>query len=186
MNGEIAERVHGMALVGRLHDEFLGQFPIAESRQAEHARRIGGCRVTPELTCETVQQGLGLILTETTYFPHDLVLARRGIQDKVWRWDFGGISDCFESLVTVSVEVEIDVADALDVVLGAAVSAILDWVHSYENVGTTNILIAEPGLKGGTRHCLGLRDSLNCVACRAISHEDGGVIRGFEKLQDIF
>src|SRR5208282_1881133 len=185
MNREIAERVDRIPFLASLDDKFLGKLTIGESWQAEHARRISGCKVAAELICETVQQRLGVILTESTHFPHDLVLAGRRIENEVWRWGIDGISDRFESLVAVSVEVEIDVADTVDVVFGAAVSAILDGIHSYEDVGTTNILIGEPGLKTGARYGLSLGDSLNCVACRAIPHEDRSVVRGFEKLQDI-
>jgi hypothetical protein len=71
-------------------------------------------------------------------------------------------------------------ADILYIVLGAAISAVLDRIHSYEHVGTTNILIGEPSLKAGTRHYLGLSDSLNSLACRAIPYEDRSVVVGFE------
>lgn len=66
----------------------------------------------------------------------------------------------------------------LNIVLGAGVSALLNGIHSDEHIEATNILIGEPSLKLGTRHGLGLDDSLDRVACRAIPHEDGGVVLG--------
>jgi hypothetical protein len=89
INREIAERVDRIAFLARLDDEFLGKFPIGESRQAKHARRVRCRQIAAELIGEVVQKRFRFILTESAHFPHDLVFAGRGIEDKVWRWHFG-------------------------------------------------------------------------------------------------
>ena len=71
-----------------MYDEFLGKLSVCESRQAKHSRRIGRRRIAAELSREAVKERLRLILTESTYFPHDLVLARRGPEDEAWWRDF--------------------------------------------------------------------------------------------------
>ena len=55
MDREIAERVDRIAFLSRLDDEFLGKFPIGESRQAKHARRVRRRQITAELIREAVQ-----------------------------------------------------------------------------------------------------------------------------------
>ena len=89
VNREIAERVDRIAFLARLDDEFLGKFAVGESRQAQHARRVGCRQIAAELICEVVKERFRLILSEPAHFPHDLVLAGRSIEDEVWRWDFG-------------------------------------------------------------------------------------------------
>ena len=86
MNREIAERVDRIAFLARLDDEFLWKFPIGESRQAKHARRVRRCQIAAKLIGEAVQQRFRFVLTESAHFPYDLVLAGRGIKDKVRRW----------------------------------------------------------------------------------------------------
>src|SRR5216683_2967350 len=113
------------------------------------------------------------------------MLAGRGVEDKVWRWDFGRISNRFETFVTLSVEVEIDVADVLYILLGPAVRAVFDGVHSHEHVGAAGTLIGEPSLKAGARYRLSLSDSLDRVASGTMPHEDRGIVCGIEKLPDI-
>src|SRR6516162_8949714 len=95
------------------------------------------------------------------------------------------MSNRFESFVTLSVEVKVDVADILYICLGPAVGAVLNRIHSYEHVIATGALIGEPGLKAGARYCLSLGDCLNRVPCGALPHKDRGVISGSEKLPDI-
>src|SRR6266853_5003862 len=113
MNREIAERVDRIVLLSRLDDEFLWKLPIGESRQAKHARRVRCREIAAELIGEAVKQRFRFVLTESAHFPYDLVLTGRGIEDKVWRWSIDRISNRYERFVTISVEVEIDVADAL-------------------------------------------------------------------------
>src|ERR1700730_2864957 len=92
------------------------------------------------------------------------------------------MSNRFESFITLSVEVEVDVADILYIFLGPAVSAVLNGIHSHEHVGAVGTLIGEPSLKAGARYRLSLGDSLDRVASGAIPHEDRGVVWGIEKL----
>jgi len=89
VNREFAGRVDCIAFLARLHDEFLGEFSVRESRQPQNARRVRCRQIAAELISEAMKERLRLILGEPTYFPHDLVLAGRGIEDKVRRWDFG-------------------------------------------------------------------------------------------------
>ena len=89
VNREIAERVDCVAFLARLDDEFLGEFVVSESWQAQYARRVRCRQIAAELICKAMKERLCLVLGEPTHFPHDLVLARRGIEDKVRRWDFG-------------------------------------------------------------------------------------------------
>ena len=49
VNREIAERVDRIAFLARLDDEFLGKFVVGESRQAQHARRVGCRQIAAEL-----------------------------------------------------------------------------------------------------------------------------------------
>src|SRR5450759_4519247 len=86
MNCEIAEDVDGVTFLARLDDEFFGEFPVGESRQAKHARRVRCRQIAAKLICEAVEKRLGLILTESAHVPDDLMPARRGIEDEVWRW----------------------------------------------------------------------------------------------------
>src|SRR5713101_6480124 len=86
MNREIAERVDGIAFLSRLDDEFLWKLPIGESRQAKHARRVRCPEIAAKLIGEAVQQRFRFVLTESAHFPHDLMLAGRSIEDKVWGW----------------------------------------------------------------------------------------------------
>ena len=86
MDSEIAERVEPIAFLARLDDEFLGKLPIGETRHTKHTRRVRRCHITAELIGEAVQQRFRFVLTESANFPYDLVLAGRGIEDKVWRW----------------------------------------------------------------------------------------------------
>ena len=55
MNCEIAELVDRIAFLSRLDDEFFGKFPVGESRQAKHARRVRRRHITAELIGEAVQ-----------------------------------------------------------------------------------------------------------------------------------
>src|ERR1700678_3524827 len=89
VNREVAERVDCVALLSRLDDKFLGKFVVGEARQAQHARRVGCRQVAAELICEAVKERFRLILTEPTYFPPDLVLGGRGVENEVWRWHVG-------------------------------------------------------------------------------------------------
>src|SRR6202034_2063036 len=89
VNREVAERVDRIALLARLDDELLGKFPIGKSRQAQHARRVGCGQIAVEIIGEVVKKSFRVILTEPAYLPHDLVFARRGIENEVWRWQFG-------------------------------------------------------------------------------------------------
>src|SRR5713226_4719155 len=139
MNREIAGRVDRIVFLSRLDDEFLWKLPIGESRQAKHARRVRCREIAAKLIGEAVQQRFRFVLTESAHFPYDLVLTGRGIEDKVWRWHRRRISNRFESYVTLSVEVEIDVADVLYILLGPGVSAVLNGIHSHEHVGTAGI-----------------------------------------------
>ena len=86
---EVAERIDGIAFLARLDNELLGKFVVGESRQAQHARRVGCRQITAKFICETVKERFRLILTESAHFPHDLALAGRGVEDEVWRWHFG-------------------------------------------------------------------------------------------------
>src|SRR6266576_3848105 len=95
------------------------------------------------------------------------------------------MSNRLESFVTLSVEVEIDVADILYICLGPTVGTVLNRIHSNENVGTASILIGEPSLKSGARDRLRFGDCLNRVASGAIPDENRGVVRGIEKLPDV-
>ncbi len=86
---KVAQRVDRIAFLSRLDDEFLGEFSVRESRQAQHARRVGRRQIAAKFICEVVKKRLRLVLTEPTDFPDYLVLARRGIEDKVRCWNFG-------------------------------------------------------------------------------------------------
>jgi len=114
---------------------------VGESRQTKHARRIRCRQITAELICEVVKERLCLILTESGHSPHDLVLARRSIKNKVWGGGFYGITNRVKSFVALLVEVEIDVAYILYILFGPAVRAVLNWIHSHEYVGTGSTLI---------------------------------------------
>ena len=46
-------------------------------------------QIAAELICEVVKERLRFIMARSTYLPNDLVLARRGIEDKVRCWNFG-------------------------------------------------------------------------------------------------
>src|SRR5260370_33878071 len=93
---------------------------------------------------------------------------------------------CVESLITLVVEVEIDVAYILYIVLGPAVRAILNRVHSHVYVGTGSTLIRQPRLKAMARYGFRLGDGLNRVARGAIPNEDRNVVRRAKKLTHIF
>src|SRR6266576_7017235 len=95
------------------------------------------------------------------------------------------MSNRLESFVTLSVEVEVDVADILYICLGPTVGTVLNRIHSNEDIGTASILIGEPSLKYRARDRLRFGDCLNRVASGAIPDEDCGVVRGLEKLPDI-
>src|SRR5712692_10475156 len=86
VNCEVPKRVDRIALLTRLDDEFLRKLPVGESRQAQHARRVGCRQIATELISEAMQKRLCILLRHSRYFPHDLVLAGRGIEDKVWSW----------------------------------------------------------------------------------------------------
>src|SRR5712692_1277974 len=86
VNCEVPKRVDRIALLTRLDDEFLRKLPVGESRQAKHARRVRCRQIAAELIRKAVQQRFRLILTESAHFPHDLVLAGRGVEDEVWSW----------------------------------------------------------------------------------------------------
>ena len=104
---EVAARVDRIAFLAGLHDECLGKFVVGESRQTKHARRVRCRQIAAELIREVVEERLCLILTEPTHFPHDLMLARRGIEDEVWRrpyrhaalYDPGESIGCFCSVL---------------------------------------------------------------------------------------
>ena len=57
MDREIAERMDRIAFLSRLDDEFLGELPIGESRQAKHTRRVRCREIAAELIGEVVEQG---------------------------------------------------------------------------------------------------------------------------------
>src|SRR5258706_6222189 len=95
------------------------------------------------------------------------------------------MSNGFESFVTFSVEVEIDVANILYISLRPAVGTILDRIHSHEHVIATGTLTREPRLKTGARDGLRLGDGLNRVSCRPIPHEDRGIVLRLEHLPDV-
>jgi len=89
VNPEVAGRVNGVRFLTRMNDEFISQFPVGKSRQTKHTSRVpllpDRRRTDSRGLCS---KGLCLILAESTHFPHNLVLARRSIEDKVWRRDF--------------------------------------------------------------------------------------------------
>src|ERR1700722_4447641 len=89
MDCKIAGRVDRIAFLTRLNDEVLGEFPVSESRQTQPTRRVRCGAIASELIREVVKERLRLILTESTHFPHDLMLAGRGVENEVWRGDFG-------------------------------------------------------------------------------------------------
>src|SRR6266849_4581131 len=95
------------------------------------------------------------------------------------------MSNGFESLVALAVEVEIDVADFLYIPLCPGVRTVLNRIHSHEHVVTAGTLIGKPSLEAGARYGLSLGDCLNRVAGGAVPHEDRGIIRGFEQLSDV-
>src|SRR5689334_10082355 len=95
------------------------------------------------------------------------------------------MSNGFESLVTLAVEVEIDVADFLYVPLCPGVRAFLNRIHPHEHVVAAGTLIGKPSLEAAVRYGLSLGDCLNGVAGGAVPHEDRGIIRGFKHLSDI-
>ena len=86
---KIAGRVDRITFLARLDDKLLGEFPVGESRQAQHARRVRCGEIASELIREVVKERLRLILTESTHFPNDLMLAGRRVENEVWRRDFG-------------------------------------------------------------------------------------------------
>ena len=86
MSREIARRVHRIAFLSGLDDEFLWKLPIGESWQAKHTRRVRCREIAAKLIGEAAQQRFRFVLTESAHFPYDLVLTGRGIKDKVWRW----------------------------------------------------------------------------------------------------
>ena len=47
-------------------------------------------------------------------------------------------------------------ANTLYIVLGAIVCAVLYGIHSYEDIGTSNILVGEPSLEFGVRSTFAL------------------------------
>src|SRR5260221_12705212 len=100
--------------------------------------------------CEVAQERLRFLLTESADSAYDLVFAGRGVENKVWRWHFGRVSNRFESLITLSVEVEVDMVDVFYTLFRPGVCAVLNGVHSHEYVTATGTLTREPRLKRGT------------------------------------
>ena len=69
--------------------------------------------------------------------------------------------------------------------LSSVVSAILNRIHSHEDVGAPSTLAREPSLKIGARYSLGLGNSLERLACGAIAHKDRDVVCGLEQLPNV-
>src|ERR1700722_9089858 len=88
MDRKIAGRVDRITFLASLDDKLRGEFPVSESRQAQHTRRVRCGEIASELIREVVKESLRLILTESAHFPNDLMLAGRRIENEVWRRDF--------------------------------------------------------------------------------------------------
>ena len=84
-----------------------------------------------------------------------------------------------------SIEIKIDVANIIDVVLGSAVRAVSEGIHSDEDIGPASILSCKPRLKIAFRDCFGRRDALDRLAGRAIAHDDRGSVVGIEEFQHV-
>ena len=90
---EVAEPANRIAFLARLDDELLGKFVVGEARQSQHARRVGCRQIASEFIGEVVKKRFRLVLTEPARFPHDLMLARRSVEDEVWRWHVGSVAN---------------------------------------------------------------------------------------------
>ena len=69
-------------------------------------------------------------------------------------------------------------ANFFEALFGSAVGAILNWIHSNEDVGASLILFEKDGLKLGSRNEFSFRNPLKGLALPAIAHEYGNVIGG--------
>lgn len=105
-------------------------FTVHEVRHAKDARRIGGSRVAAEVGCEGMKQGLRLFEIDTFYLPHDLVFSKRSIENEIRWWHVGGVANNRERSFGVVVEIEVYMADGLDIVFRPAGSTVLQRIHS--------------------------------------------------------
>jgi hypothetical protein len=184
-DGECTPRVDNVALVSRLDDEFVGEFAVGESGQTENACRIGCRDVSAKLVGQTAEQKLRFVLAESTYIPHNLMPARRSVEDEIGSWNIRRPSNRVERGIAVSVEVEVNVANITDVVLGSAMRIVSEGIHSYEDIGPAGILSREPRLKIAFGDCFGRRDALDRLAGRAITDDNRGSVGGLEELQHV-
>src|SRR5215469_10844347 len=105
-------------------------FLLTNVGKAENASRVRGRQIGVELPRHCPLEILGFVLLDIHHFPNHLKFRRGGFEHIVRRWCATGILDRFEGLWTASVNIEIDVADVLDVVFRSALSVALEAVHS--------------------------------------------------------
>jgi len=133
-----------------------------------------------------MKKRLGLLEIGTFNSPDDLILAGRSVKDKIRRWNNKGCSDKFDGLIAVAIDVEVDVANFLEALLGSGVRAVLDRVHTDKNVGASAVLFQKHGLEFNTRDDFRFRDALKGVTQPSIPNENGDVIRWLKKRANVF
>src|SRR5262249_45076492 len=152
-----------------------------KSRYAKDARRIGGRMITIELASQCVQQGLRLRWLHLFYSPDHLVLVGRGIQDTAGRRDHLRFLDCSEGCGAVLIEVDVEVADGENILLGARLSLRFESVHPDVNVATVLVVfVAHPILERGSDDLIDGSDALDGSTAHAIADQDGNAVGGFE------
>ena len=92
MHPEITKVVKLIRLVMSTHHELLVVLSVRESGETEHAGDVGSRWVTAELIRQRAEQRFRLFLVEAFNAPHDLVLPRRRVDDKIGRRGVAGCS----------------------------------------------------------------------------------------------
>ena len=84
------------------------------------------------------------------------------------------------------VQIEIDVTDGLNVVLGSGCGIFLERVHPYIYVRAVRILVAKPRLELGACGFLCAGDALDGFAEIPIEYEHGNAVGRFEIVENVF
>ncbi len=114
------------------------------------------------------------------------MLLGRTIQHVVRLGDDARILDGFEYFRSALIQVEIDVPDGLDFLLGPRRGIFFERIHPYIDVRAVRVLVAKPGLKLGACGFPCAGDALDGFAEVAVEHEHGNTVGGLEIVENVF
>src|SRR5579883_311652 len=168
------------------HTEFRVVLAVEEPWETQDARRVGCRGIASKFPRHGPEEPFGLFLPHSFDPPNDLKLLRRSVDGVVGSRHKIRLPNSCESRRTVVIDVEIKMADGLDVLLGARARFRLQGVHSdVDVVGFLFILVMEPVLRGSARNSFHGCDALDRLTAIAIADQNGNTVGRVEVSADV-